>query len=269
MDSSRHEHRRAYLFSVATCNGSFNCAVFDSTLVSSTETVCANFERMDKHEVTESSFQYQLETTIWKGFCRYTVSYAPDIANFLVSHLGHAAPKCPWTVDDFHDNAQSFSDTYRQWRIRHTLPVPEDSAAQETDLGSDEAGEERELRRENSDLRRENEDLRRAMAQGSDMLVPAPEESSVLRETALRLASEEVPCDLATAAKYISFMPSNTHLACKGLCMTFTSLIRGFDGKTAAEAELVLQGYLMGIEGLVGFGQTEWEFVFKSSATIA
>ncbi|SCV54025.1 uncharacterized protein FFB14_13430 [Fusarium fujikuroi] len=118
MDSSRHEHRRAYLFSVATCNRSFNCAVFDSTLASSTEIVCANFERMDKHD----------------------------------------------TVDDFHDTAQSFSDTYRQWRIHHALPIPEDTAAQETDLDSDEAGEDSELRREISVLKRENEDLRRAMA---------------------------------------------------------------------------------------------------------
>ncbi|CVL13748.1 uncharacterized protein FPRN_09963 [Fusarium proliferatum] len=161
IDSSRHEHRRAYLFSVATCNGSFNCPVFESTLASSTEIVCANFERMDKLEVTESSFQYHLETSIWKGF---------------FSHLGHAAPECPWTADDFHDDVQSFSDTYRQWRIHHALPVPEDSATQETDLDYDEAGEDSELRRENSVLKRENEDLRRAMAQGSDMLVPAPED---------------------------------------------------------------------------------------------
>ncbi|RKL46949.1 hypothetical protein BFJ72_g2687 [Fusarium proliferatum] len=254
IDSSRHEHRRAYLFSVATCNGSFNCPVFDSTLASSTEIVCANFERMDKLEVTESSFQYHLETSIWKGF---------------FSHLGHAAPECPWTVDDFHDDVQSFSDTYRQWRIHHALPVPEDSATQETDLDSDEAGEDSELRRENSVLKRENEDLRRAMAQGSDMLVPAPEDPSVLRETALRLVGEDVPCDFATVAKYISFMPSKTHLSCKGLYGSTRFMIRGFDGKTAAEAKLVLQGYLMAHEHRFFLdGPIEFKFVSKSSATM-
>ncbi|KAF5702126.1 hypothetical protein FMUND_13621 [Fusarium mundagurra] len=264
INPSSAEQRLAYLFAVAACNGSFNYPVFASTKASSTEIVCANFERMDKVEVTESSFQYHLETAVWKG---------------LFSHLGDNAPDCPWTVDDFHDDVDSFSNTYRQWRIHHALPVPisssngesstEDSAAaQEMNLDSNVAGEENsELRRVNSILQRENEDLRRAMAEGSDLAVSAPEDPVVLRETAFRLASERVPCEFATAVKYISFMPPGTHLSCKGVSCRVGSTIRGFDGMTTAEAELRLNGYLMAHENYLGDGPVEFRFALNSYVT--
>ncbi|KAG5785976.1 hypothetical protein H9Q73_000414 [Fusarium xylarioides] len=263
IDSSSAEQRLAYLFAVAACNESFNYPVFASTKASSTEVVCANFERMDKLEVSESSFQYHLETAIWKG---------------LFSHLGDNAPDCPWTINDFHDDVESCSDTYCQWRIHHALPVPisssdaessnEDNAEGEMILNSGGDGLEIvELRRVNSILKSENEELQRAMAEGSNVSVPVSKDLFVLRSTAHRLASERVPCDFATAAKYISFMPPRTHLSFKGVSCIASSMIRGFDGKTTAEAELMLSGYLIAHENYLGDVPIEFSFALNSYVT--
>ncbi|KAL7762954.1 hypothetical protein ACKLNR_006312 [Fusarium oxysporum f. sp. zingiberi] len=201
------------------------------------------------------------------------------------SHLGDEAPEYPWTIDNCHDNMRSFSDTYRQWRIHHALPVPvsssasptstgqssgngDNTASREMNLDSNEPGEEKsEFRRVNSSLKRENETLRRAIAENSKLSVSALEDPFVLRETARRLANEQVTCDFATVVKYISFMPLGTRLSRKQLSRSAMFLIRNFDGKLPAEAELLLQGYLMACEdspSLLRGKPTEFSFILDS-----
>ncbi|CVL00506.1 uncharacterized protein FMAN_09927 [Fusarium mangiferae] len=102
------------------------------------------------------------------------------------------------------------------------------------------------LQEENASLRREYETLRQTASQIPNLSVPSFEEPAILREEARRLIKESAPCDVATVAKYIRWMPRGARLVCsQGYRVTYTQADHPrLEGMAPRNIEIVIGAYL-------------------------
>ncbi|KAF4958529.1 hypothetical protein FGADI_2329 [Fusarium gaditjirri] len=103
-----------------------------------------------------------------------------------------------------------------------------------------------ELRKDNESLRNTIDTLRKTISEDPEMSLPAFEDPTVLREEAKRLTEEHTACDLATVAKYTRYTPLQASIVCRQPPRSthFSAHLEAFEGKTPAEIELVIRGYL-------------------------
>ncbi|KAF5576185.1 hypothetical protein FPCIR_12753 [Fusarium pseudocircinatum] len=89
-------------------------------------------------------------------------------------------------------------------------------------------------------------DLRQAKSGNPDLSVPVFEDPEFLREEAKRLMEQNTPCDIATVAKYVRWMPLDACIICRQppSVVYIPAEFELFEGKTVPEIELALDFHL-------------------------